>query len=700
MKSLVGICAAYGILYVAQAVTVDLVAPDPLADFVAKDISRLLGGKAEKITLRTDASLPAQAWRLKSRADGSLVIYGRDALGIANGAYAFLEKYAGVRWFAPDTECIPDLSRWKMPARLDETRKPAFSQREMFVGADFMDGTWRLRNRESNRASFVGYVNGSPWSCHTFKIYAKELGQSELCTSDPRTRELVADRMCRYIEEDRERARKNGRPDYCIPNVYDLSQNDGGSGGCKCPECLKLAEAAGSYSGPNIDFVSDVARRVAKRHPEIQVQTFAYSYTQDPPTNDLVAADNVSVRYCCSWVFDPLLPGTPQGDKLVRWTKHAKRFGIWAYGRTYRGVLFPFVHKRMEMAEELRFCRRLGVERYYCENEAPLSRSFAMLQHWLFLKLAEDPSQDPIALSKEFLAGYYGAAAKPVGEYLDYLERRQKTGVGCLDTPQRQHLDREFFEKVNGWLDEAERLVKDDPRSLQHVHWERVIVDRSMYDVVGSLTKQGYVYDAKKIASRFAANAREQVETWGELNIPARKDQKAKRLRDIEIESDLYAHYPIPMPEQFKGLDVEVLEWNKIAPPSAKLVRDPEAAAGTAFTHPEFGDRFPFIAGFYNPVSKEKGGLTFKTQADVPQDEKYHLYRLGRATIMTPLYLYYSAWAFRGYLTTLGIVPEDRDIWLSVKFQGPTFVAGSTKENAILIDRAFEVKDDERKRGR
>ena len=696
MKILANACAACGIALAAHAVEIEAPKNDPLVNFVAGDLARILGKHADKIVLGIDASLPAQAWRIKSRPGGSLAIYGRDPVGIAGGAYVFLEKCAGVRWFAPDTECIPDLSRWKMPSSLDVKWRPSFSHREMFVGADFMDATWRLRNRESNRASFCGLSVGSPRDSHTFSIYAKELGMKELCTSDPKTRELVAERMCRYIEEDRERIRSSGRPDYCIPNVYDLSQDDGGSGGCKCPECLKLVEATGSYSGPNIAFVSDVARRVAKVHPDVLVRTFAYSYTQEPPTNDLVAADNVIVRYCRSWVFDPLLPGTPQGDMLERWTKHAKRFCVWGYGRTNRGVLFPFVLKRREMAEQLRFCRRLGVDRYWCENEEPLSRSFAMLQHWLFLKLTEDPSRDPIALSKEFLAGYYGAAADPVGKYLDYLERRQKTGVGCGDKPQRQHLDREFFEKVNAWLDEAERLAKDDPRSLRHVHWERIVVDRSMYDVIADLKKQGYVYDEKKVAARFAANAREQIETWGELNVPARKALKAKRLRDVEIESDLYAHYPIPMPEQFKGMDVETLEWNKIAPPTAKLVRDPEAAAGTAFRHPEFGERFPFITGFYNPVSKEKGGLTFNTPTDVPQDEKYHLYKIGRATIMCPLYLYYYAWAFRGYLTTLGIIPEERDIWLSIKFQGPTFVPGSTKENAILIDRAFEVKEDAR----
>ena len=693
----------------ASAVTVEMPGRDPMVEFAVKDMERLIGAQADRVKLCIDASLPPQGWRFLSDADGSLAIFGRDGLGVVNGVYAFLEKYAGVRWFAPDTECVPDLTSWKLPVGLDESETPAFAQREAYVSTDFMDSTWRLRNRETNRALFMGYIGGSPKKCHTFRFYANILKEShpelfagrtypngspctDLCMSDPKTRELVAEQMCRFIEQDRAKAREAGRPGYCVPDVYELSQNDGGSSGCMCPGCKKLFDEAGSYSGPNIAFASAVAERVAKKYPDVLVRTFAYSYTQHPPTNNLVAADNLIVRYCNSWVFDPLLPGTPQGDKFVEWGKHAKRFAIWAYGRTYRGVLFPFVHKRQEMADELRFCRRQGAEWYYCENENPLGRSFAMLQHWLLLKLAERPSLDPIALSKEFINGYYGAAAEPVGRYLDYLEARQKTGVGCLDNPQRQHLDREFFEKVNAWLDEAERLAAGDKRVLQHIHWERVVVDRSMYDVVSDLKKQGYVYDAKKVAARFAANAREQVETWGELNVPARKDQKATRLHDIEIESDLYAHYPIPLPDCFKGMDVETLEWNKIAPKSAKLVKDPDAVAGTAFTHPEFGDRFPFLVGFYNPISKESAVKAFKKPADVPQDEKYHLYKIGRATIITPLYLHYSARAFRAYMTTLGIVPEERDIWLSIKFQGPTFVPGSSKENAILVDRGFYVK--------
>lgn len=695
-----------------SAVQVEFAQGDRAVQFAAGELKRLLGGATGVIALREDPQLSAQAWRFKSDSGGKLVISGRDGMGIAYGVFTFLEKYVGVRWFAPDTECVPDLTGWTLPADLDETGKPVFNYREMYVGHDFMDGTWRLRNKETNRAGYSCNVgNGSPFDCHTFMIYGKSLREkhpelftgrvnaagnacTEMCMTDERTRELVAEEMCGYIEKDA--ARCAGKPLYVYPSVYDLSQPDGGSGmECMCPGCRKLFEESGSYAGPNIAFVSAVAERVARRHPEVTIQTFAYSYTREPPTNGIVAARNVNVRYCCSWVFDPLVKGSPQGDRLEKWAKHSSQMGLWSYWRTYRGMLFPFVKKRTEIAEELRFCRDQGVNRYYAENEAPLSRSFAMMQHWLLLKMTEDPSRDVFALSKEFLRGYYGAAAEVMERYLDYLERRQKSGVGCLDTPQRQHLDREFFEKVNGWLDEAEKLVADDPRSLLHVHWERVVVDRSMYDVLGELKKQGFTCNFEDVARRFLANAVEQLETWSELQTAKRRAMKAKRIEDVKGEAKLYRHYPVPLPEKFKGLDVETVEWINLTPSGAAVVDDPDAAAGSAFYDPKYDYKLPFSLGYYNPVLKESGSEFFKSKDDVPQDEKYHLYPLGEAVIMSPLYFHWSDWNFRRYMGTLGIVPEKRSIWVSMKFQGPAFVSGSVRENRVLVDRVFYVKGDD-----
>ena len=692
---------------VSFGVDVDFTSGDPAVKFAAEELKRLLGGVSGKIALREDPSMEAQAWRLKTEGD-VLTISGRDGMGISYGVFTFLERHADVHWYAPDTEEIPDLSGWRIP-KLDESGKPAFNYREMYVGPDFMDSTWRLRNKESNRASFgVGVHNGSPFDCHTFAYYSKALRAkrpdlfkgrpaasglncSDLCMTDEETRDFVAEEMCRYIESDA--AKLAGKPKYLVPTFYDLSQNDGGSSGeCMCPGCKALFEAAGSYSGPNIAFASAVAERVKRRHPEVTIQTFAYSYTMDPPTNDTKAADNICVRYCRSYIFRPLLPGTENGKILEAWSKHARQFGIWSYWRTYSGSLFPCMQPPDVIAKELRYCKKLGVARYMAEDESPLSRSFAMLQHWLLLKLADDPSLDEKTLVRRFMRGYYRSACKPMTDYLDYLVSRQEES--------RRFLDREFFEKANALMDEAERLAAGDEKALRHVRWERIVIDRSMYDVLGDLIKQGYSYDREKVTARFLPNRKDQIENWSGFKARHARPLVSKRLAEAESEARLYSHYPVAIPDEFKGREVVALEWNQIVPGGANVVDDPDAAAGAAFYNPKYEYKLPFYLGYYAPKEHKGETVSFEAREDVPQDEKYHLYRMGETVIMSPMYFHFDpTWEFRRYMQTVGIVPSAWNVWISMKLQGPAFVEGSKLENRVLIDRVFYVKGGDPMRG-
>ena len=686
----------------ASAVTVDFEAGnDGAIGFAARDLQRILKDVPGTVTLKVDPALPAQTWRFTSRADGSLEIAGRDGMGISYGVSTFLEKYAGVAWLAPDTEIVPDLKGWKIPT-VDETGRPAFTAREMYVGDDWMDATWRLRNKETKRAAHgVGSPEGSPQDCHTFALYAKPLreahpelfktrktprGQNctDLCMCDETTRDFVAEEMCRYIAKDRET--RKGKPLYTVPTLYDLSQNDGPTGfECYCEKCKAMSAAAGSYAGPNLAFASAVAERVAKRYPDVMVQTFAYAYTHEPPTNDVRAADNVLVRFVSSALFSPLLPGNRNGDFLEKWSRHCSHFSLWSYWRTYDGIVYPVVKPRRDIRDELRYCRKLGVERYFAEDEAPLSRSFAMHQHWLFLKMTEDPSQDVFALSKRFFVGYYGAAARPMAEYLRYLESVQEKTFA--------YLNREFFEKANAWIDEAEKLVAGDEKLLRHVRWERVPLDRAMFDRLGELMKQGYRFDAKKSAARYAAIRKDQYENWeGFRWTPG---PRKERLQDAAYEADLYAHYPIPIPDQFKGRQVETVEWFKLAPICKKgeFVADPDAAAGMAFWIPSAEMSLPYGFGYYSDRYSRGGGKGYKSVDEVPQDEKFHWVHLCREIIQQQQKIYFDkTWRNCVFLPTLGIVPSEWDVWLSVKFQGPAFVTGSTKPNRVLFDRAIFVK--------
>ena len=676
---------------------------DRVVDFAKKELLRVLKGVEGRIVLREEKDLKPQQWRFRSEADGTLVISGRDGMGIAYGVFTFLEKHAGAAWYAPDTEVLPNLQGWKLP-RLDETGAPAFLDREMYVGTDYMDGIWRLRNKETRRAAFgVGIRPGKPGACHTFAAYTKALKAAHpelfgkrlaangrvcntLCLTDPVTRAFVAEEMCRYIEQDAEAARKAGDPSYAVPSIYEISQDDGGSSDeCMCERCKALAEAEGSYSGPMIDFASEVARRVGARHPEVFVQTFAYSYTMKPPKT-VKGADNLFVRYCDSRVFAPLLRGTPQGDALEEWGHHAANISLWGYWRNYTGKPLPMMKRIADIGAELRFVRDCHVKNYFAEDEAPLSRSFAMLQHWLFLKLAENPDQDEQTLARRFMSAYYGAAARPMTQFRDYLERRQESTYA--------YLDREFFEKTNAWLDEAERLVADDARSLGHVRWERVIVDRGAFLTFADTRKQGYKMDVKAVAARLRANHRELLTGWTALKIGG-KTTLERRLKAADDEAMIYANYPVAIPERFAGKTVVDRLSIDQAPSAAKLVNDPDAAAGYAFYIPKTKAALPFSFGFYHAESKSRGEVWFKAKADVPQDEKFHLYRVGRSALLKGFYVWFDpTWRYRCWEKTIGIVPEEWDVWVSAKFTGPAFVEGSTEENRVLFDRVLFVKPD------
>ena len=675
---------------------------DRAVKFVAGDAGTMLSGMKGRIILRKDTALNERQWSIRS--DGTtLTVSGRDEMAVIYGIYTFLEKHMGFRWYAPDVMKKPDVKGRKFPL-VDEVGSCAYFFFDMGTGAaEPADKVWLLRNKQSIGTAFsVGVGQGAPRGVHTFPNYAEEIRKTHpelfgikpsatkgkscqtLCLTDPKVRELVAEQMVKYIEKDR--AGKL-RPMYATPVIYDLAQADGASGDqCMCETCAAMAEREGSYAGPNIDFCNEVTRRVNEKYPEVKVRTLAYSYVADPPKT-VVANENVIVRFCRAWIFDPLVKGTPQAKDLEAWSRHAKTLGVWSYWRTFRGPLYPFVKKRADIEAEIRFCHENGARHYYGEDEQPILRSFSMLQHWLLLKMCENPYQSIKPLADEFMSAYYGVAAKPMTAYLDYLERREEIT--------QTYLDRDFFEKVNAWLDEAERLASGDKVALRHVHWERTIVDRSMYEKLYGLLKAGYTYDKERVSARFDRNAAEIVQNWtGWSNSEKDNAIRRDRMTAVKQEASLYSRYPIPLPEMFDGLDVVSMEWNQIplVLGKYKYVEDPLAAAGTAFTVTDKEMKLPYEFGMYHNQRKEGDSICLYKE-DIPQDGKYHCYRIGTAVIQQPLYVFFNgAWNPRTYLRTLGIIPETRDVWVSARFQGPVFVDGSTEPDGVFIDRMFLVK--------
>ena len=706
------------------AVTVECAdTADSAVRFAAQDLRSHLKGAVGTVRFAEDAALKSQEWRIEGR-DGVVTLYGCDGMGQAFAAYAFLEKHAGCRWYAPDTEVVPGRTGWTLPDVSDRGR-PAILGREMYVGDDFMDGAWRLRNKETRRSLCgVGVAVGSPADCHTFGPYYEKIkdrltpemkarrpnGQAfdEFCPSHPEVRRLVAEQMKAFIREDR--ARCAAMPRYTWPTVYELSQNDGGEVGCACSRCTALYEAAGKrWSGPNLAFTGAVAEEVGREYPDVIVRTFAYAYTEHAPRNDFVAPDNLAIRYCRSFLFQPLTDETDNGRLLKEWDAHVGKKQVWGYWRAYSGPLFPTVKPREDIGREMRFCRDRGVFGYMAEAESPLSRSFAMLQHWLFLKLAEDPDRDVMKLADEFLAAYYGPAKPAIEKYLAYLEQRERAcyaaigrdfilglGSGHLAMyTQRGYLDRAFFETAQRLLDEAARLAEGDGLAARHVAHERLVVDRAILENLASLRAAGCEIDTARLAARNLWAETELVKTWKSGALTGK--MRDERIGQAKIRAEIASRGPMPVPAELRGR--EFVEWScDLLSARGTLVRDADSASGYALTFPKASHRLPYVVGAYDPCNRENPELKL-TAADIPADGKFHLYRVGTLGLVCESRLYFDwTWGHSVWLPSFGTGDNRREFWISVKLTGPTYVKGSSDKDGIFIERVFCVKPEDKER--
>lgn len=102
----------------------------------------------------------------------------------------------------------------------------------------------------------------------------------------------------------------------------------------------------------------------------------------------------------------------------------------------------------------------------------------------------------------------------------------------------------------------------------------------------------------------------------------------------------------------------------------------------------------PFEAGVYNVHAKQFGPVL--RLKEFPQDEKYHLYKIGRFNVM-PGTIFHAPWTW-SMQTNLdranpGAPENFCDIYVSLKFTGPVYVKESTLDNAVFIDRILVVRE-------
>lgn len=401
----------------------------------------------------------------------SIVIYGGKQRGTMYGAFTFLERELGCRWYTPSVTVIPKKEFYAFHY-LDRSEAPGIQVRNDFYYEAF-DPIWAARNKVNGAMSYREQPGGLEcyWAVHTFyplmppdeffeshpEYYSlidgkRTYNQAQLCLTNPDVLRIVTERILQRIREN---------PQYLI---YSVSQNDW-AGACQCENCQAIAKREESESGPVLWFVNQVAEAVEKEFPDKYIGTLAYQYTRKP-CKTIRPRNNVVIRLCSiECCFAHSFERCPENKSFVEdiegWAAIAPKLYIWDYVVNFSHYIMPYPNFRA-LKPNLKFFRdhnAIGI----MEQAAYQSRGgeFAELRAYLISKLLWNPDANYRTIIDDFMYGYYGRSGQSIRQYFYLLHGQltEDTHIHLGLRPGDPLFSDDFIRQADAIFDQAETVA-------------------------------------------------------------------------------------------------------------------------------------------------------------------------------------------------------------------------------------------------
>jgi len=381
-------------------------------------------------------------WRLQEIYNSKLKLDAFGETGSMYGAYYFLEKFAGIRWYMPGElgTVIPRKDKLEIP-RVTISRAPDFTCRNAFFcgfNLDPVDALWyrragfgglypiqivhsfnffTFRNYQKKHPEYFALVDGK----RDFGNKCASVGGGNLCLSNPAVAQQWVKDICAYF--------KANPTEY----VYPVVPNDGLGRICGCPKCQaqlnRKAPDAGRFSNYIWGFVNKVAKRVAEKYPDKMVGCLAYEKYLEPPTNIRHLGPNVVVMIC-KWrnrFGNPNYKRTMR-ERIEKWRKKCKHIYFWEYylpRMPWRNLPIVFPHLT---SEDVKYMKKINSGGEFIEadpvnwpnSSLPRKMLYPAMQHldlYITAKLYWDTEQDVDQLLDEYFKLFYGPAEKEMKEF-------------------------------------------------------------------------------------------------------------------------------------------------------------------------------------------------------------------------------------------------------------------------------------------
>ena len=542
--------------------------------------------------------------------------------------------------------------------------------------------------------------------------------EGSLCMSNPEVAEVALESLRKMIKRDRETLPRDQ-----WPYVYDISTLDNSHFICLCPVCTAITKEEGSETGLLLRFINRIATEIRKEYPEIVIRTFGYSASAAPPTKT-VPADNVLIQLTDKFtVSDPFRPLTDpiNADRLQYfhdWRKSTKRLMVWDYwnlGGTYYNPPRPdTVFNAIQ--SDLRFFRGLGVTDLFIESgtSAFAPQSFIRLSHFIGAQLMIDPDKDPKKLADIYIQYYFGPAAPRMKKLFEDIcagMKIQKNRQSSAVVSHWEYLTPAFMYETYADLKKLSESLPEKSVWRQRVDSERIVF------IWYAIAKRD---SYRKIFQQHGVNIDDLIPECRRLEkahirrYPCSKPEAIDQTFEAKFKSVVLN---LPRPEKFK--DVPPENFRMIAYPNfrgvaklgSKVVDDPDSITGKALRsanpEPAYHGVNKLLPGknkfrttkFSWGNHKQPGGVSLLLK-EVPQDEKYHWYRMpGKFELKPVSYFQGQGWAIQANTSHLFTLTDGNpldntwdEVWFSAKFTGPAYVKGSKKPNAIYVDMAVLVR--------
>lgn len=400
--------------------------------------------------------------------------------GVIFGTYAFIERFLGVKFFAPDCEYFSPLTEVPF-TEIDAISAPDFSMRAYLNGYSFESGSYtkaidrafcaKMRYNDPFRnqpAKFGGkcnmYGRGEDHNFHLyvpmekyyeshpeFYCYDKTYdvgggngwtidllsGITEDCGLDESMDVSVAKIVIEELKKD-----IVSHPD---ADFFTFEQEDG-KHYYKHPEGTKKRAIQDKYgmSGVLIRFCNLLSRELnawSKKELNgrtVNIVTFAYEYTKDAPIRlvggkkqpidqTVVADENVVVRIALGGnrlysYFDERQFDWVK-NSIEEWKLVANRFMFWAYDADF-GRYFWYLPFMYRVQKDMRGFKDMGITYLLVQGLYDVKHHWLdMIKSYVYSKLLWDVSLSAEQLYDEYVNIYYGEAAPYVLKMCEILDK-------------------------------------------------------------------------------------------------------------------------------------------------------------------------------------------------------------------------------------------------------------------------------------